>query len=172
MISHFTTHINSNCYSISVISIRHLCDQGGKGQGRVKRLEVAPTGTTTYQYLSIHSFALSATVWPEFHCQIMLPKFNHHLGVRWTQWTANVTNQNVNPTFLFYFYSHHKPSLHRLATIYNTSNRGLTDRVIEIGRLALAAWKSASIHPLHIRVLGMRLKLPTVQHCIILGKTP
>ena len=43
---------------------------------------------------------------------------------------TNGTNRNVVPTFLFEFYTHYRPILHRLATMHNAA-----DRAMEIGCL-------------------------------------
>ena len=65
---------------------------------------------------------------PQFH-----PTFGR-LG--WTQGVENSTNGNLIPTFLFSFYIHQRPILHRLTTIHNVAYRDReTDRAMEIGRL-------------------------------------
>ena len=47
-----------------------------------------------------------------------------------TQDVENGSNRNVDLTFLFDFYAHHRPILHRSATIHNAA-----DRAIGTGRL-------------------------------------
>ena len=44
-------------------------------------------------------------------------------GLRWTKEDENNTNRNVEPTFLFDFYTHRTPILHCLATIHNVADR-------------------------------------------------
>ena len=47
----------------------------------------------------------------------------------------NGTNRNVDTTFIVDFPTHRRPVLHRLATVYNATDKH-TDRTIGIGRLS------------------------------------
>ena len=54
-------------------------------------------------------------------------------GLGWTQGVENDTNRNLVSTFLFDFYPHYTPILHRLAAIHNAADRQTTDRARAIG---------------------------------------
>ena len=56
------------------------------------------------------------------------------LGVRGTLGFEIGSNRNIGPTFLFDFYAHHMPILHRLARVHNA-----TDILIGVGRLVAYA---------------------------------
>ena len=80
--------------------------------------------------LNLNVFALSAAVWPKFQCQIIPPP-QFHLTV-WV--VENGPNRNVEPTFLFDYYTHYMPIFHRLATKHNAADdRQQTDRAIGTG---------------------------------------
>ena len=62
-------------------------------------------------------------------------------------WGRNGTNQNIVPTSLFDFYTHHKPILHRLVTIHNAADRQSGARAM--GRLCygIGGLKTPTIKP-------------------------
>ena len=52
-----------------------------------------------------------------------LPRIPLSLPVGWTEGVENGISRNVDPIFLFDFCTHHRPTLHRLATIHNAADR-------------------------------------------------
>ena len=49
-------------------------------------------------------------------------------GLGWPWGVENGTNRNLVPTFLFDFYTHYRPILHRLVTIHNAADDRQTER--------------------------------------------
>ena len=73
---------------------------------------------TISQYLSIQSFSLSTAIYPEFQRKIMAPNLSPPIcGYR-----IDIGSRIVH-TFLFDFYTHYMPNLHRLVTIDNAADR-------------------------------------------------
>ena len=59
----------------------------------------------------------------------------------------NGTNQKVGSTFLFDFYAHYRPTLHRLATIHNAAeDRRQTDRSIAMSSSIRGLKTSCDMH--------------------------
>ena len=103
--------------------------------GSVSRLGITPIESppTTSQYLSIQSFALSAAVWPQFHCQVMAPQFDPHFWgmFGWTYWSKivpiKISSKHSCST-----------SVHAIGlscTVWPQYTMRQTDRAIRIGRL-------------------------------------
>ena len=67
----------------------------------------------------ILTLALSATIWPQFHFQNMLPPIwpRHRVGVE------NATHQNIDSTILFDFCAQNMSILHRFAAVHNAADR-------------------------------------------------
>jgi len=88
---------------------------------------------------------LRAAVWLQFRCQIMPhPQFDPlpRLVV-----TVNLEDRNwyqckCRPTFLFDFYTHIRPTLHRLVTIHNTPDIQTSGRQTERSEYATSAMPS------------------------------
>ena len=83
-------------------------------------MQISPLGTD-YLLLSISQYKCVQYL-PQF-TEISTPIEGSCRG------SKKDTSLNVNPTLLCDFYEHHKPILHRLATIlHNTADRQATDR--------------------------------------------
>ena len=67
----------------------------------------------------MQNFALSAAFGRNSNVKLRPPI----RGLGWTRGVQNDNNWNVVPTFHFYFYTHYRPILHRLATIHNVAER-------------------------------------------------
>ena len=94
---------NANLLNI-LVHLQLLCAQCGKEFGFSWQAQSNRKlcSLMTSHYLLIQIFALSVAVWPQFHTS----NSTTFWGLGWTEVVENSTNQNVEPTFLFNFYTH------------------------------------------------------------------
>ena len=95
------------------------------GRGECQWVGIHANRKRTHEFpipLTIN-FALPATVWSQFQCQVMTPYSIPNLEVRGDLGVENNTNRNLIPTLLFDFYTHYRPNLHCVATIHNAADR-------------------------------------------------
>ena len=98
----------------------------------VAPIERPPTTSHVSQY---NVFLYLPLFGRDFSVKLHPRPLDPHLGIRVDLGVENGSNRNVDPTFLFEFYTHYRPIKRRLGTIYNAADDRQTDRAIGTGRL-------------------------------------